>query len=65
MAQEKKDEAKNVFPTILKLILGLAFLVLGVWAIIVWRQDLFTLIKGCIGGFLVLAGVITLAIAKN
>ncbi len=50
---------------ILKLVLGLAFLVLGVWAIISWWQDLLGVVRGSIGLLLVLAGVITLAIAKE
>ena len=63
--EEKKPETKGVFSTIFKVILGLALLVLGVWAIIAWREDLLTVIRGCVGGFLILAGAITLAIAKD
>lgn len=62
---EKKVEAKNVFSAILKVILGLIFLALGILAIIAWRTDLLVVIKGCIGLFLILAGIITLAIAKE
>lgn len=65
--EEKKEECggKKLFATFLKVILGLIFLILGLWAVIVLRKDLFILIKGCIGPFLILAGVITLAIAKD
>lgn len=63
--EEKKVEAKKVISTIFKVILGLAFLVLGVLAIIRWLPQLLSLIKGCIGLFLILAGLITLAIAKD
>jgi hypothetical protein len=63
--EAKQADGKNVFSTIFKVILGLALLVFGVWAIIIWRQDLLTVIKGCVGGFLILAGIITLAIAKD
>ena len=66
MAEETKlAEKKNIMPTILKVILGIAFLLLGALAIKAWWLDLVSLIKGCIGLFLILAGVITLAIAKE
>jgi hypothetical protein len=51
--------------TILKVILGIVFLVLGVLAILKWLPQLLMIIKGCIGLFLILAGIITLAIAKE
>lgn len=71
MAEETKQEgkekvdAKKIFWTIFKVILGLAFLVLGALAIYKWWVDLLAVIRGCIGLFLLLAGVITLAIAKE
>jgi len=63
--EEKKAEAGKVFWTIFKFILGLVFLVLGLWAVIHWFGSLKMVFKGCIGLFLILAGVITLAIAKE
>ena len=63
--QEEKKEPSKVLSTIFKVVLGLAFLVLGVAAIIAWRYELLLVVKGCIGGFLILAGIITLAIAKE
>lgn len=63
--QEEKKEPSKVLGTIFKVILGLVFLALGVWAILRWWQLLLMLVKGCIGLFLILAGVITLAIAKE
>jgi len=63
--EEKKAEAKNMFSTIFKVLLGMAFLVLGVLAILNWKSDLLSVIKGCIGPFLVLAAIITFAIAKE
>jgi hypothetical protein len=51
--------------TIFKVILGLVFLGLGVFAIINWWGNLLLVVKGCIGLFLILAGIITLAIAKE
>jgi hypothetical protein len=71
MAEETKQEekekvdVKKIVSTIFKVILGLAFLCLGVWAIIAWRKDLLLVIRGCIGLLLVLMGIITLAIAKE
>lgn len=66
--QEKKEEAvdaKNIISTILKVILGLVFFLLGIWAIWSWRTQLWIVIRGCIGLFLVLAAIITFAIAKE
>jgi hypothetical protein len=64
-AGKMAEEAKKIFSTIFKVILGLVFLVLGVLAILRWWPDLLTIVKGGIGLFLVLAGIITLAIAKE
>lgn len=63
--EEKKAEAGKIFWTIFKVILGLAFLVLGVGAVIRWFGSLKIVFEGCIGLFLILAGIITLAIAKE
>ena len=63
--EEQKAEPSKLPGTILKVILGLVLLVLGVAAIVRWWQLLLMIIKGCIGLFLILAGVITLAIAKE
>lgn len=64
-AEEKKVDVKKILSTIFKVILGIVFLVLGLLAIGRWWKDLLLVIKGCIGPFLLLAGVITLAIAKE
>lgn len=48
-----------------KVILGIIFLILGGAAILKWWGPLLLIVKGCAGLFLVLAGVITLAIAKE
>ena len=63
--KEEKMDVKKIFWTIFKVILGLAFLVLGVLAIVRWLVYLKIVVLGCIGLFLVLAGIITLAIAKE
>ena len=63
--EEQKAEPSKLPGTILKVLIGLALLLLGVLAIIRWWADLLMIIKGCIGLFMILAGVITLAIAKE
>jgi hypothetical protein len=62
---EQKAGGRNIFSVIFKTILGLAFLLLGVLALMRWWGLLVLLIKASIGPFLLLAGVITLAIAKE
>lgn len=63
--EEAKGGAKKAFWTFFKIVLGLAFLALGGLAIHRWLGSLLVVIKGCVGCFLVLAGIITLAIAKE
>ena len=65
MADEAKGNGKKTLATLFKVILGIAFLVLGIWAVARWWKLLLIIIKGCVGLFLILAGVITLAIAKE
>lgn len=50
---------------IAKMVLGVAFILLGLIALIRWWPSLWTVIKGCVGLFMILAGVITIAIAKE
>ena len=63
--EEKKADAKKAVSTIFKVVLGLVFLVLGILAIINWWKNLLVVISGCIGLFLILAAIITFAIAKE
>ena len=63
--EEKKVDTKKVFWTIFKVLLGLVFLALGALAIYKWWGNLLVVVSGCIGLFLILAGIITLAIAKE
>lgn len=66
MAEEiKQPEKKNMMPVIFKVVLGVVFLLLGALAIKAWWFDLVSLVRGSIGLFLILAGIITLAIAKE
>ncbi|MDD5432411.1 MAG: hypothetical protein PHO70_05430 [Candidatus Omnitrophica bacterium] len=65
--EEKKCECKNAMGTMSKVILGLVFLGLAAYLLLgrLWWQHSWLVIKGCTGPFLVLAGIITLAIAKE
>ena len=63
--ESKCCDAKKTLSMFFKVILGLVFLVLGGWLILKYWEALVLIFKGCIGLFLLLAGVITLAIAKE
>ena len=77
MAEENKQEGKtggkNILPTIIKVLIGLALIVLGVYMLFFYRSSCccpwwvytWVVIRGCAGPFLLLAGLITLAIAKE
>ena len=58
-------DGKKIMATLFKVVLGLVFLALGVLAILRWWMHLKVVVLGCIGLFLILAGLITLAIAKE
>ena len=62
---ENKDNGKNMLSIVFKVVLGLVFLALGGLAVWRWWGLLLQVIKACIGPFLILAGIITLAIAKE
>lgn len=64
MAEEKK-KSKLAPKTLLKMILGLIFIILGILATVAWWSNLLIVITGCIGIFAILAGAITIAIAKE
>ena len=51
--------------TLLKVVLGLAFLALGCGAILKWWVPLVIVVQGCLGLFLILAGIVILAMAKE
>jgi len=63
--EQAKPETSKVFSVALKTILGLGFLALGVLSIVRWWMHLKVVILGCLGLFLLLAGIITLAIARE
>lgn len=61
---EKKENNKSL-AMIIKVIVGVVLLGLGVWALIGWFYEFKTIMKGCAGPFLLLAALITFAIAKE
>jgi uncharacterized membrane protein len=63
--EKKCCDSKKTLGMLFKVVLGLVFLVLGGWAILKFWGSLLMIIQGGIGLFLILAGVITLAIAKE
>ncbi len=63
--QKQCGGSKKAIGTFLKVVLGLVLLVLGGSAILKFWGELLVLVKGGVGLFLILAGVITLAIAKE
>lgn len=62
---ETKEKGCGVFKTVVKIAIGVVFVLLGVIAVIRWWSDLAVVFKGCIGLFLVMIGFITIAIAKE
>ena len=50
---------------VLKVLFGLVLMGLGVLAVIYWWQEVKDMIQGVLGLFLILAGAITIAIAKD
>jgi len=63
--EEKKEQSGMGFKGILKIIIGLVLVVVGIVLVIVWIRPLITLVEGCVGLFLIMAGAITIAIAKE
>ena len=69
MGEEKKEKASECgccsSKPLLKLIIGIVLITVGMSLVIYWWGPLKQLIKGMAGLFLVMAGAITLAIAKE
>lgn len=63
--EKKKTSGKAVVKIVLKVILGLILVALGLGAIWIWRTDVLSVIRGCVGVFVLLAGIICFAIAKE
>ncbi len=65
MADEEKKASCQAPKSALKVILGIAFLAVGAWLVWLWKWEVLTLIKGCLGMLVILAGVVFLAMAKE
>ncbi len=64
--QEKEEKkSSGAGKVIFKYTLGILIVALGLYLAWSWRADLLTVIKGCLGLTLVLAGFIAIAIAKE
>lgn len=65
--EEKKCEGGKMFSTLLKVLLGIGFLLLAYYLLVgrLWWNHTWLVMKGCAGPFLVLAALITFAIAKE
>ena len=50
---------------LIKVIIGLILIALGAWLIYLWWADLLTLIRGGLGIFLILAGLIAFALVAD
>ena len=62
--KEEKKSSVNI-KTIGMIALGVVLIILSLWAMVAFSKSLWILIKGCIGPFLLLAGLIVLAIARE
>ncbi|UCB57368.1 MAG: hypothetical protein JSV30_01950 [Candidatus Omnitrophota bacterium] len=49
----------------LKVILGIILLAIGAWLIWLWKEDVWTVIRGFLGIIVILSGAMFLAIAKE
>ncbi|MDD3345569.1 MAG: hypothetical protein PHO34_03985 [Candidatus Omnitrophica bacterium] len=57
--------AQKTLFAILKVILGLLFLVLGGWAFLGWWDACLVVFKGCAGLFFIFIGAVVLIMAKE
>ena len=66
MAEKKESKsAKESVMVVVKIVLGVVFVVIGLWAIIGWWDNVIGLVKGSLGIIILLAGAICFAIAKE
>jgi hypothetical protein len=63
--QDNEKQQGAVLKTSIKLIIGIVLVILGLAAVIGWWSSLWVVVKGCVGLFLIMAGAITIAIAKE
>ncbi|MDD4178779.1 MAG: hypothetical protein PHH14_01855 [Candidatus Margulisbacteria bacterium] len=50
---------------LVKLLIGLALIALGAWTVVLWWGDIMTLVRGGIGLFLILCGLIAFALIAD
>jgi hypothetical protein len=50
---------------VIKVLIGIILVALGAWTVYLWWADLLTLIRGGIGIFLILAGLIAFALVAD
>ena len=50
---------------IIKVLIGIILVALGAWLVYLWWADLLTLIRGGLGIFLILAGLIAFALVAD
>ncbi|MBU0693489.1 MAG: hypothetical protein KKC11_02295 [Candidatus Omnitrophica bacterium] len=62
---KETKKASESLKMVAKMVLGGVLILLGLGAVIGWWSSLWIVFKGCIGLFLILAGAITIAIAKE
>lgn len=65
MAEQEGKKCCSAAKAGSKVIVGVVLIILGLLAVISWRWPLLTVIKGCVGLFLIMAGAIAIAIAKE
>ncbi|MDD5617909.1 MAG: hypothetical protein PHG69_02340 [Candidatus Omnitrophica bacterium] len=63
--ENKECKASGGLKMMVKVLVGLALIAAGLYLCWNWRGALITLIKGCLGPFLILAGLVFIAIAKE
>ena len=66
MSEQANDKKSGVSTNVLlKVVVGVVLVILGLVAVVGWWGSLWVVVKGCIGLFLIMAGAITIAIAKE
>ncbi len=66
MKKEEEAQPGSGLPSVMvKVVLGLAFLTLGVWVLLNWFDSFKILIQGSLGIFFLLVGVVILVMAKE
>ena len=62
---KEKVRAIDTPKVIFKIVLGLGLLILGLLAVVVWWSSVLRVIQGCLGIFLILAGAVAIAVARE